>query len=734
MSQSTPQVRPTTGAASVRARGRRLAALDERWLAAALGAGALLLAFVLRLLLARRVEAPWIMGDELRYAELGKSFSESGDLLFREQPTDLFTLYGVVISPAWFADSMTTTYGLVKAINVALMTLGAVPFFFWARRLVSTVYAAVATALLLVLPAFVYTGLIMTESLFLPVFLAFAFALARTLERPTVRRQLITLGLAALATGVRTQGLVLFPVIATAIVLMALFDLRATHVRIRARSSVGALRPFAVTIGLMAAGALLYVVWKAIEGQSLASGLRAYATVAQTDYTLRTAALWIVYHLAEIGLSVAVFPACALIVLVGLASVGRARLTAAQRAFVAVGTASTIWFVVVAGTFASRFSLRVEERNMLYVQPLLILALMLWIALGSRRPRTGTLVATVVPVALIITLPFETLLNGAALGDTFAFVPLIKLSTSLQGLPEVRVAVALGAMAAALLFALVPRRAASVALPVALALFLVLSTRSVSGSAHAQSFAARHAYGIGSDPSWVDHALPAGERAAFIYSAPIDADPHVLWQTEFWNRDVYTVFNYGVPAAGFPGINLGLDPRTGRIRPESIPRIPEDYAVTDGTLDLAGDVVAESGHLVLRRLDRPVRLAQAFDGLAADGWMGSDAGVTGFVAPRTGRITIRLSRAELGRQAPSARATIVAGRLGMSASGGYEVRRQAFRKAVTVSPRRAVTVSVPVPAAPYRVQLHVEPTFDAAQLGGGDTRQLGAVVRILARS
>jgi hypothetical protein len=62
------------------------------------------------------------------------------------------------------------------------------------------------------------------------------------------------------------------------------------------------------------------------------------------------------------------------------------------------------------------------------------------------------------------------------------------------------------------------------------------------------------------------------------------------------------------------------------------------------------------------------------------------------------------------------------------------VRRQAFRKAVTVSPRRAVTVSVPVPAAPYRVQLHVEPTFDAAQLGGGDTRQLGAVVRILARS
>ncbi len=59
------------------------------------------------------------------------------------------------------------------------------------------------------------------------------------------------------------------------------------------------------------------------------------------------------------------------------------------------------------------------------------------------------------------------------------------------------------------------------------------------------------------------------------------------------------------------------------------------------------------------------------------------------------------------------------------------IGRTAFARTVTITARHPVVVRVPVPKAPYRIQLHVAPTFDASQLGGGDTRQLGAVVRVV---
>ncbi len=204
----------------------------------------------------------------------------------------------------------------------------------------------------------------MTESLFLPVFLLFAFVLALTLERPTVLRQLATLALAGLATGVRFQGVLLFAVVVTAMLLKAWFDLRAAGTRVRGRSALDALRPFAATAIALAALLLLYIAYKAARGQSLASGLQAYQTVTQTNYTFRGAALWVVYHFAEIGLATAIVPVCALIVVTAVAGGARSGLTSAQRAFVAVALAGTVWFVVVAGTYASRFSFRVEERNM----------------------------------------------------------------------------------------------------------------------------------------------------------------------------------------------------------------------------------------------------------------------------------------------------------------------------------------------------------------------------------
>ena len=96
------------------------------------------------------------------------------------------TLYPVLISPAWLADSVESAFTAAKAINTVLMTLACVPLYVWARRFLSEGWSLVAAGLLLLLPAFAYTATLMTESAFLPLFvLALAFARALETRRPS---------------------------------------------------------------------------------------------------------------------------------------------------------------------------------------------------------------------------------------------------------------------------------------------------------------------------------------------------------------------------------------------------------------------------------------------------------------------------------------------------------------------------------------------------------------------
>ena len=99
---------------------------------------------------------------------------------------------------------------------------------------------------------------------------------------------------------------------------------------------------------------------------------------------------------------------------------------------------------------------------MFYVEPLLLLALVAWVARGAPRPARWTAVAVAVPVALLPAIPFERVFNVSLLSDTFALIPLMRVSALLDGgVDAVRALFAVGAVAAALLFVLVPRRFAA---------------------------------------------------------------------------------------------------------------------------------------------------------------------------------------------------------------------------------------------------------------------------------
>jgi hypothetical protein len=201
----------------------------------------LALAAAVRIFLAREFPAPWIMGDELHYSELAKSFAADGVMRFRETSNSLRTIYPMLISPAWHADSVGTAYALVKTINVFLMTIAAVPFFLWARRLVRPTLALIAAALFLLLPATLYANLVMTESAFLLAFLTSLFLAALALERPTVVRQVLAVASIGLPFAVRAQGVVLVPILLTAIAIKVLLDVKAQG-RLATRPLLAALR------------------------------------------------------------------------------------------------------------------------------------------------------------------------------------------------------------------------------------------------------------------------------------------------------------------------------------------------------------------------------------------------------------------------------------------------------------------------------------------------------------
>ena len=137
------------------------------WLVAIVVASA-----ALRMALAGRTLSPWIMVDELIYSELAKSFASSGQFLVRDVPsTGYGFVYPVLIAPAFglFA-SVPSAYHAAKLINAAVMSLTAVPVYFLARRLLTPGLALAAAALAVLVPSMLYTGTLMTENAFYPLF------------------------------------------------------------------------------------------------------------------------------------------------------------------------------------------------------------------------------------------------------------------------------------------------------------------------------------------------------------------------------------------------------------------------------------------------------------------------------------------------------------------------------------------------------------------------------------
>ena len=354
------------------------------------------------------------------------------------------------------------------------MSLAAIPAYLLARRVLSPALSLGAALLAVALPSLAYTGTLMSENAFYPAFLLAAWALVRALEEPTVARQAVLLAACGVAVLVRVQGLALVLAALTAPLLLWIVARRP-------------LRPFLPLYAVVAGGAVLALGAQLARGASLQSLLGAYAVVGEEGYDLVEVLRFLFWHLAELDLYVGIFPLAAFILL----AVRARSLDARAQELVVATLALGGWTLLVVAAFASRFAGAIEERNMFVVAPLLLVALLVWIDRGARRPTLLAVIAAAVAALLPALIPFERFLQLKVRSDTLMMVPLWNVQDSVT-LPRLDDVVLVAGLAAGALFLLVPARWALL-LPALVLGYFVLAIQPIQAGPHGMERAAADA-------------------------------------------------------------------------------------------------------------------------------------------------------------------------------------------------------------------------------------------------
>jgi hypothetical protein len=462
-------------------------------------------------------------------------------------------------------------------------------------------------------PSMLYTGTLMTENAFYPLFLVVALALVLVLERPTPLRQVALLALCGLAYATRAQALALLAAAATAPLL---------HAAIERSGPRDTLRRFATLYGVLAAGAVLALVATAARGRSPLELLGAYRAATSSDYTVGGVLRFVLYHAAELDLYLGVLPFAALLAL----WFAPRDVTPAARVFAAASMAIVVWLGLEVAAFASQVQVsKIEERNLFYVAPLALVALVGLAADGVvTRRRRPIVAAAVVSGVLPLFIPYTRFITTSAVADTFALLPWWWIQDHWITLEQVRWAALVAALAAAAVFLLLPRRYA-LALPLLVGVYFLLTAFVVENGRHGihQASVGKRWAGIRvAQPDWLDREVGRDASIAFLRTGAV-AD-EALWENEFFNRSLGPVYALDrtrrpdplpeTEAVRRPDGRLVAD---GRV-------VSATYALVDGSVDLEGRVVAEDPSIGLRlyRVDGPLVLPTRVTGLYGDTWSG----------------------------------------------------------------------------------------------------------------
>ena len=701
---------------------------------------------------------PWLFTDELKYTQIARSIAETGTASERHHSVAFDTLYTYFIAPFWRIHNVHTAYSAIKYFGVIAMTSAIFPTYLLARMVVSRFWALFAAIGAVAGPSLAYGSFVIEEPLAYTA-AALSFLL---IAKGLVTRSWwwnIAASLSVLfATFVRGQLAILI----VAYVLAALFLAWTSDPMTRWRAGWSAwdwVGFVVLTIG----GIIVF---------SASVGAFSQTWLVATGYYRHRMIEYGLWAGGAFSIGIGLLPVISLAALVRPKGVPWTR---ELRAFVALTSACVVVFglytAVKAAYLSTVFSTVVEERNLIYLAPLLFVATGL--AFQRRRLNLVALAASAGFVLyVILTTPFQLDLFPYADALGLAIVQMANRDLAFDNgdvkvLLSVVLVISIALLVLPGLRAVARRHWLGTGITVVAAVLVIAwnVAGEVSASNGVNNFSKNLLRNFPTPPTWIDDAT--GGKPT-IYLGQKITDPQGIWLMEFWNRGLSYVWSldgtapppgrqapgYVTPDAGPDGLLTGKSIPTGA--PPGV-----DYMVADADIAVQGKelvrpqvqsvikedefgfpihkVVVAPAPWRLLRIDPPLRLASTPTGVEPDGWVTPTFGApkdapassayNQFSTPggKRGRIKITVSRAGWQGTDKPGNVTIKVGRLirGPDKQPALGKVSQVLRWTVHSGKTRVFRVD----GGPRtRVEVTIAPTFSPHDFGGGDRRRLGAQV------
>jgi hypothetical protein len=672
---------------------------------------------------------PWLFTDELEMTQLARSIADTGHPARRGEPYSFRSLYVVLTAPVWLIQDVASAYSGVKFVDVFVMTSVVFPTYLLARMIVGRRWALFAAMGAGAAPALAYSSWLVEETLAYP-YTAWCFLLITKAFVTRRARWIVPATVVSLAGPLVRGELIVLPIAAVFAGLAALWSSEWGR---RRRSSW--LWGDYVGFVTIAVGAAILVSGIASHNYS-----EWYSVTTYWKHRIFVLGDWAAGALT-IGLGV-------IPVVLGLAGIVPARgeqRSRELRMFRCAAFGGLVGFglytAMKAAYISTNFETRIEERNLIYIAPVLFVATAL--VLERRRVNlTALALASIYGFYLIVGTPFR--MDVQLYSDALGLAILQQANRFFEWTPQGAQWLLLGILFAgvALLLAamrLGERRRLATGIAAALAVGLLAwnVTAQISAAAGTISLS-RDLEGTLRHPfTWVDDVTKGKPTLYLAQGQSSDQDPE--WLLEFWNRSIKAVSSLdatvgGPGPAGAPNIT-----RTGQLYWTLDAKDPGrlyDYAVEDWPcVDFAGTFAKQHGYRGgsanlrvwrLIRLTKPNRLKAACIGIYPDGWSGvNDSSYFRYSGTNPGWLRIRLSRQGF----PSSPVHVQLARIAV-------VHRTPVLGRVMRQLRSTIESQVPktiwlrVPASGFAVRVVIDDKFVPNQVDphSGDPRTLGALV------
>lgn len=624
----------------------------------ALSAYPLVIAYVVVLILTAwqttKHSTPWNFIDELKWAELSRSVAHTGHPQLRLHDAPYDSLYTYFLAPAWWLSGTGAGYAAAKYLNAVVMTATMFPAYGLARLFASGWSARAAAVLAGVIPAVAYTSMLIPESLAYFWSTLALWLVARALLRPTRWAVVLAVAAVAIAPLVRSQLAVIAAAAVVAIAVVVATSGRAHEIR-RGWSAWD----------YVGSGVLLILggIW-----------VNAYLTHHSTSWQVGThySHRMLEYGLWAIGaftIAVGVIP-----VAVALAWGLSGRIsTREDRALLGILLGTVVAFglytAVKASYLSTVFAIRVEERNLIYLAPVVFTVMARWLV--GARTRVVATVAAVVAIAYLIThTPFHMEEHLTVDAPGLAILSWLNRTWFWTPTDAKRLLFGMLALGAVLLIGreLLARRNVDLGrwrtpgIALLAAVVVAVGAWNVTGEVTAanasNAFARDFRAAIATPPDWIDR-VTGGERTLFIGQQL--GNSNALWSLEFWNRSIGDVWSVD---ASVPPPGPGATPNLARTDGTVSAQIPVKYAVSGNDVTIVGKVV-RAKPLRLVRVTRPLRIEHAVNGVTPDGWMGNHSSYIQY-AGKPGVATVVASRRAACGDVPAAPLTIRVSRVALN--------------------------------------------------------------------